>query len=112
MQLTSEQRIFVLTNYLRTRNFNDVQQLFQKCVRDRVLPTKITIWKNVKKYTTEGLSLNLNKDRSGRKRTEHSQENINILQEKLIEDTRISARKNGFDFSKSTFNRITFHDLK
>ena len=43
------------------------------------------IWKNVKKYWTEGLRLNLNKDRLGHRRTERTQENINF-QEKLIED--------------------------
>ena len=58
------------------------------------------IQKNVKKYKTEGPSLDLNKDRSGCRKTERTQENINLLQEKLIEDLRISAKKN-------TFNRIT-----
>ena len=57
-------------------------------------------------------SLNLNKDRSGRRRTEYTQENINLHQEKLIDDPNISARKNGFDISKNTFNRITKLDLK
>ena len=56
--------------------------------------------------------MNLDKDRSGRRRTERTQENINLLQEKLIEDPRISARKNGLDISKSSFNRITKRDLK
>ena len=36
--------------------------------------------------------------------TERTQEN-SLLQEKLIEDPRISARKNALDTSKSTFNR-------
>ena len=58
------------------------------------------------------IKLNLNKDRSGRRRTERTQDNINFLQEKLIEDLRISARMNGFVISKSTFNRITKRDLK
>ena len=61
----------------------------------------MTIWKNVKKYKTEVSSLNLNKDRSDRKRTEPTQENINLLQEKLIEDSRISDRKNGLDLTES-----------
>ena len=60
------------------------------------------IWKNVKKHKTEGSSLNPHKDRSDRERTERTQENINLLHEKLIEDPRISARKNGLDHSKST----------
>ena len=38
--------------------------------------------------------------------------NINLLQEKLIEDLRISARKNGLAIIKSTFNRVTKRGLK
>ena len=74
----------------------------------------MTIWKNdyKKQYKTERSSLNLNKDRSGRWKTERAQENINRLQEKLIENPRILARKNGLEISKSTFNRITKLDLK
>ena len=67
--------------------------------------TKLAIWRNVTKYKTEGSNLNLIKG------TELTQENIN-LQEKLNEYPRISARKNGLDNSKSTFNRITKRDLK
>ena len=67
MYLTSEQRIFVVTNYLW------IQQLFEQRFRDRASPLKMTIWKNVIKYKTEGSSLYLNKDRSGRRRTEHTQ---------------------------------------
>ena len=51
-------------------------------------------------------------DRSGRRRTERTQEDINLIQEKFIEDPRISAIKNGSDISKSTFIRITNRDLK
>ena len=60
------------------------------------------------KSTTDGLSLDSNKGRSDRRRTERTQENTNLLQEKLIEDPRISARKNGLDITKSKFNRIMY----
>ena len=87
----------MVTSYLRTRRFKKVQQLFEQCIRDRVSPTKITIWKNVKKNKTERSSLNLNRDRTCRKRTERTQENIDLFQEKLVEDPRISAKKNGLE---------------
>ena len=48
MQLTSELRIFVVTHYLRTRCFKDVQQLFEQRFRNRVSTTKLTIQKDVK----------------------------------------------------------------
>ena len=92
-------------NYLRTRNFKEVQQLFEQRFRDRVPPTNMTIWKNVKECKTEGSSLNLNNDRLGRRRTERTQENIN-LQEKLIEYPKISARKNCSDIV-----RVHLHEL-
>ena len=47
MKLTIEQRIFVVTIYLSTRSFDEVQQLYEKRFRDRVSPNKMTIWKNV-----------------------------------------------------------------
>ena len=59
---------------------------------------------------TEVPSLNLNKDGAGRRRTERTQENINIFQEKLIDDLIISARRNGLDISESTFNRLIKSD--
>ena len=51
--------IFVATNYVRTGSFKEVQQLFEQRFCDRDSPTNITI-RNVKKYKTEGSSLNPN----------------------------------------------------
>ena len=65
-----------------------------------------------KKYKAIGSSLNLNKDHSGPGRRERTQEKNSLLQEKLIDNQKISARINGLDISKSTFNRITKRDLK
>ena len=61
---TSEQRIFVVTNYIRT--------IALKRFRDRDSPTKMTIWENVKKYKTKRSSINLNKDCSGRRGSERT----------------------------------------
>ena len=41
MQLTSKQRIFVVTNYLRTRSFKEIQQLFEQHFRERVRQLKL-----------------------------------------------------------------------
>ena len=62
--------------------------------------TKMTIWKSVKKHKTEGSSLYQNRDRSGCWKTKRAQGNISFLQEKLIEDPKISVRKNGLNISK------------
>ena len=112
MQLTLEQRNFVVTNYLRPRSLTEVQQLFEQSFRDRGSPTKITMWKKAKRYKIERSRLNLNNDHSSRRRTERIQKNFSLLQEKLIMELTISARMNGLDISMSTFNRITKRDLK
>ena len=41
----------MVTIFLRTRSFKEIQQLCEQRFWDRVSPTKMTIWKNVKKYT-------------------------------------------------------------
>ena len=38
--------------------------------------------------------------------------NLNLLQEKPIKDTRISVINNGLNIGKITFNQITKRDLK
>ena len=50
----------MVTYYLMTGSFKKVLQLFEQHFRKRVSPTKMTIWKSVKKYKTEGSSLDLN----------------------------------------------------
>ncbi|KAF2358962.1 Protein of unknown function DUF4817 [Trinorchestia longiramus] len=62
MQLTKEQRIFIVGNFLDSNSIQHVQELFQERFPERNSPSKVTIWKNVRKYKTEGTSLNLNKD--------------------------------------------------
>ena len=112
MQLSKEQRVFVVTSYLRTGSFKLVQQDFEQRFPKRALTTKKTIWTNVNKFKTEGKTSNLNRERSGCRRTERTRENINRVREKLIENPKISKRRNGLDISKSTFNRIVKNDLK
>jgi transposase len=112
MQLTTVQRVFVVKEYLQCGSYVAVQNAFQQRFPDTLSPAKTTIWRNVNKYKNEGTSLNLNKGRSGRKRTERSEENVEIVQQQLLENPGISCRRNGVDIDKSTFNRIVKLDLK
>ena len=61
------------------------------------------------------VSCNLNKGRSGRRRTERCLENIQAVREALENQEdgapRISARRNGLGLTSATFNRITRLDL-
>ena len=66
---------------------------------------------NVRKYQNAGTSLNLNKGNSGR-RTIRTAENIDAVKDLLQQDPHASARRNPIQISRSSFNRITKHDIK
>ncbi|KAF2351688.1 Protein of unknown function DUF4817 [Trinorchestia longiramus] len=112
MQLTKEQRTFIVEKHFQAKSFHEVIKSFQEHFPERQSPTKMTIWRNVTRYRTEGTSLNLNKGRSGRKRTGRSEENVRIVQGALAENSQISARKSGLDDTTFTFNRIITLDSK
>ncbi|KAF2368500.1 Protein of unknown function DUF4817 [Trinorchestia longiramus] len=80
MQHTKEQKISIVVNFLGSNSIQHVQELFQERFPERNSPSKVTIWKNVRKYKTEGTSLNLDKGRSGRKSTERAPENAEIVE--------------------------------
>ena len=89
-----------------------MRRLFQERYPERPPPNKTTIWKNVNKYLENATSLNMNKGRSGRKRTGRCQENVDMVQEALENIPRgISCRKNGLNLPSATFNSIVSKDL-
>ena len=117
MQLTIEQRIFVVKKYHETRSLNEVKTAFQVNFPNRNPPSNSTIQRNVRKYNTEGTSKNLNKDRSGRRRTTRDAQAINnvrlLLQgQQPQQHPRITCRRNPLAIPKSSFNRITKCDIK
>lgn len=112
MQLTTEQRVFIVKEFNLSKSYKEVQNAFQQQFPNRTSPSKSTIWENVVKYQTEGTSLNLNKGRSGRKRSMRSAENIELVRHGLEDNPRISCRKNGLGIDRNTFHRIVKNDLK
>ena len=98
VQLTAEQRIFVVMKFHETRSLQATQDAFGEAFPDREPPAKKTIWANVRKYEAHGTSLNRNKGRSGRPRTARSQENITAVRQQLIDHPQeTSARRNQSD---------------
>ncbi len=112
VQLTTEQRIFIVLQYNRTQNTTEVQNVFRARFCDRDPPHKATILRNVRKYSSEGTSLNLNKSNSGRRRTARSEQNIAAVRNLLEENLYASARRNPVDISSAGFNRIKRLDLR
>ena len=94
VQLTTEQRVFVVTEYTRTQNLRIVQQSFQARYPGRDPPARSTILRNVRKYHATGTSLNRNKGHSGRRRTGRSEENIEAVITHLQQNPRnVSAQE-------------------
>ena len=112
VQLTIEQRDFVVLHYTKTQSIAAVQNAFLERFPDRNPPCKTTILRNFQKYSNAGTSLNLNKGNSGRRRTTRTEENIAAIRALLEENPRVSARRNPIDISSSSFNRITKFELR
>ena len=112
VQLTPEQRVFVVTKFLENKSLLATQVAFSEAFPNRNPPAKTTIWANVKKYREHATSLNRNKGHSGRRRTARTEDNIGAVQQQLLEHPRgTSSRRNGLGLSHSSFNRITKLDL-
>lgn len=112
VQLTTDQRTFVVRTYHLTRSYIAVRNAFRvRFGRRRNPPTNKCIRDNVLKYAREGTSLNLNRGRSGRPRSGRSQENIDLVRAAIEENPRISSRRNDTGIPHSTFNNITRLDL-
>ena len=79
MQLTMEQRIFVVKSYYETKIDNQVQTKFRTLLPERWPLNKTTIWKNVKKYERDDTPLNTNKWRSERRINAWTEENIEAV---------------------------------
>ena len=55
MQLTKQQRVFLVTAWMRSKSYRVVSQICSENFPERNIPNKITILKNVKKYREEVL---------------------------------------------------------
>ena len=108
VQLTTEQRVFVVKKFHDTKSLQAVQNAFREEFPQRDPPAKKTIWANVQKYGEYGTSQNRNKGNSGRRRTGRSEANIDAVRQQLLEHpTTTSTRRNGLGIPHATFNRIT-----
>ena len=113
MQLTTEQRIFIVKKYYETKSYVNVRRAFQERFSGRNPPANRSIQENMRKYEQEGTSLNINKGRIGRRRAVRTPEAINEVTDLLNNQAReISCRRNPTDLKKSTFHNIVKKDLQ
>ena len=111
--LSVEKPFLWVRTYFETHSFVEVSRLFREPFPGTEPPNKTIIFRNVKKYLDHGTSLNICSEKSGRRKTGRSQENIDLVQETLEENpTTITSRMNGLGLPKSTFQRIVLIDLR
>lgn len=112
-QFTPQERAFMVSSYMRTHSYQRTIQMFQRRFQNRNVPSKSTISRNVRKYSTHGTSRNLNQGRSGRLRTARSGQNIATVRGALRANPRSSCRRNiAPHISRASFNRIVRLDLQ
>ena len=112
VQLTVEERVLLATTYLRTGSLESARNAFRDRFADREHPTKMTVWRNVKKYRETGTSHYRNKGISVIPKTARTIENIETVCEVLERNPRgVSCRRNGTGISKTSFQIIVTRDL-
>lgn len=111
MQLSQEQRVFIVEEYYRTNSIAAVLNAFSARFPERRRPTRRTIGKLLQKFQARGTVTNQNAGFSGRARAARTPANIELVRQTLGENPELSCRRNGLEISRSTFNRITRLDL-
>ncbi|KAF2362950.1 Protein of unknown function DUF4817 [Trinorchestia longiramus] len=112
MQLTKEQRIFIVLEYETTKNCEQVRRAFNETFSERNSPDKKTVCRTVRKFYEHGSISNRYKGNSGREIIQRTENNIAILQRAITESPTTSVRRNETNLSKATFHRILKKDIR
>ncbi|KAF2357130.1 Protein of unknown function DUF4817 [Trinorchestia longiramus] len=94
MQMTKEQRIFIVLEYETTKNCEQVRRAFNETFPERNLPDKKTVYRTVRKFNEQGSISNRYKGNSGRKIIQRTENNIAIVQPAITENPTISVGRN------------------
>lgn len=111
-RLMKDQRVSICLEYARVNNACEVLRRWAERWGNLPAPTKRTVMKTYRKFVHEGTCLNINKGRSGRRRTARTAENIELVRQSLTENGQRSGRRNGLGLSRTTFERIVKIDIK
>ncbi len=112
MQLTKDQRIFIVSRFKLIHNYDRVRTEFLQMFPERNSLSWITVRRTVEKFNDHGTILNRNKGNSGRRKTGRTEENIALVANVIRENPQSTVRRNGSKLSKRSFYRILKFDLK
>ena len=111
-QFSKDQRVWMSLEFARTRNAHEVRRRWPNHFQGIRAPTITTILKTYEKFEQEGTILNVNKGRSGRRRTARTPVNIDMVRNSLEENGLRSSRRNGLGLTRASFLRIVNLDIK
>lgn len=111
MELTSEQRVFVVEQFYLTASPTKIKRAYFNKYRQEV--SLNTINKLIIKWKDRGTILNQNKGHSGRKRTARSEENSAMIDARITESSQ-SLRKLAAEtgLKRESVRRILKNDFK
>ncbi|KAF2354894.1 Protein of unknown function DUF4817 [Trinorchestia longiramus] len=112
MQLTKEQRIFIVLEYETTKNCEQVRRALNETFPERNSPDTKTVYRTVGKFNEHGSISNRYKGNSGRKIIQRTENNTAIVQRAITENPTTSVRRNETNLSKSTFHRTLRKDIR
>ena len=111
-RLSEDQRIWMCLHHARIQNAAEAKRRWPHRWENAPSPTKQTITKAYQKFLQEATCHDLNKGRSGRRRTARTPENIELVRESLTLHGNRSSRRNGLGLSRSSFHRISKLDIR
>lgn len=112
MQLTLEQRIFIVDSFGKQKSEVITLRAYQQ--KFGIGISRPTVKRVYNKWKENGTIHNLNKGNSGRKRTRRSEENVAVVRLNIMTDQHISVRKLSAvtQLSRATCHRICRKDLQ
>ena len=112
-QLTIEQRGFLVETFIRTESIGQTLKAFEEKFVDRKPPTRANVRHLIIKFKKDGTVWNLNKNRSGRKRTARTDEKRRLIEAEVVDKvTSVRRIASATDISKSSAQRIMRRDIK
>ncbi|KAF2361849.1 Protein of unknown function DUF4817 [Trinorchestia longiramus] len=111
MQLTKDQRIFIVSEFKETKSCEQVRRASDEKFPERNSPNKKTVYRTVRTFYEHGSIVNRNKGNSKRRITQITEDDIAIVRQLITGNPRTSVRRNESGLTKTTFHTNLKKDL-
>lgn len=112
VQYTDEQRFFIYAEKEKRTSYTDIQRLFLQKFGIPA-PNRASCYKIYQKVTTNYTAQNLNRGRSGRRRSVRTDDNVLAVMDSILENPDLGTRRRApsLDMSRTTLRTILKKDL-